>query len=110
MRAAVIGATGVIGSALVDALAEEHDVVAVSRHPHEHPEERVRTVTADVADGPSLRPALGGADVVYYLVHSLGAPDFLARDREAAAAVAVEAERAGVGRLVYLGGSRRRPA
>ena len=34
MRIAVLGATGTIGSALVPLLAEEHEVVAVSRRPH----------------------------------------------------------------------------
>ncbi|MBA3787652.1 MAG: NADH-binding protein, partial [Actinobacteria bacterium] len=48
--------------------------------------------------------ALDGADVAYYLVHSLGARDFERQDREAAENVSREAARAGVGQLVYLGG------
>ena len=47
---------------------------------------------------------LEGVDVVYYLVHSLGAPDFAEVDRRGASVVAREAEAAGVRQIVYLGG------
>jgi uncharacterized protein YbjT (DUF2867 family) len=104
MRAAVLGATGVVGKALVGALAAENDVIAVSRDPAPSTVERVHAVAADVTDAGSLGRALDGAEVVYYLVHSLGSPDFSARDRQAAAAVAREAEQAGVRQIVYLGG------
>jgi hypothetical protein len=40
----------------------------------------------------------------YYLVHSLHRGDFVTRDRRAAQIVAREALRAGVSRIVYLGG------
>ena len=52
---------------------------------------------------PSAR-VLEGADVVYYLVHSLGSADFEEQDLKAAETTAREAERAGVKQLVYLGG------
>jgi uncharacterized protein YbjT (DUF2867 family) len=41
---------------------------------------------------------------VYYLVHSLGRPDFEPLDRDAARNVSGAAAAAGVSRLVYLGG------
>jgi uncharacterized protein YbjT (DUF2867 family) len=47
---------------------------------------------------------LDGADVAYYLVHSLGAADFEAEDQKAAETTARAAERAGAKQLVYLGG------
>ena len=103
MRATVFGATGVIGQALLPLLAAEHEVVAVSRGPHES-EEGIRWVEADVASGDGVAAALEGADVAYYLVHSLGARDFERQDREAAAHVSREAKRAGVTQIVYLGG------
>ena len=43
-------------------------------------------------------------DVVYYLVHAIGQPDFRDRDNAAAAHVAAAAAAAGVRRIVYLGG------
>ena len=103
MRIAVFGATGMIGSALVDALAAEHDVVAVSRSSRPA-QGRVRWAVADVLDAESVRRALERVDIGYYLVHSLGSRDFEERDRLAARTVASEAERAGLSQLIYLGG------
>jgi uncharacterized protein YbjT (DUF2867 family) len=104
MRIGVFGATGAIGSALVPVLAEDHEVVAVSRHADRGRHPGVETATADVTDSAAVRSALEGIDVVYYLVHSLGSPDFSKRDREGAATLAREAERTGVAQIVYLGG------
>jgi uncharacterized protein YbjT (DUF2867 family) len=101
---AVLGATGVIGRPLVSALAREEDVVAVSRRPDERLQPRVRAVAADITDAAQVRRALDGSDIVYYLVHSLGSPEFAARDLAAASTVAREAEQAGVAQIVYLGG------
>jgi uncharacterized protein YbjT (DUF2867 family) len=103
MRVVVLGATGTIGRALVPALAREHEVVAVSRRPRDG-EQGVRRKTADVTSGEGLAAALRGADVVYHLVHSLGAADFEVADRRAAENVAREAEAAGAEQIVYLGG------
>ena len=103
MRIAVLGASGTIGSALLPLLAREHEVVAVSRRQREA-EDGVRWAAADAADAGSLRRLFVGVEVAYYLVHSLGSPDFEERDRAAAANVAREAERAGLRQVVYLGG------
>lgn len=104
MRAAVLGASGVIGRALVAELARENEVVAVSRHPRESSQDRVRWVAADATQRSELEPALRGVDVVYHLVHSLGAKDFEERDRLAAASVAAAADQAGARQIVFLGG------
>jgi uncharacterized protein YbjT (DUF2867 family) len=103
VRAVVLGASGVVGSALLPALREEHEVVAVSRRPRS-PEDGVTWAVAEVTDPAQVAAALAGADVVYYLVHSLGSTDFAERDVLAAAVVAREAEDAGVRQIVYLGG------
>jgi uncharacterized protein YbjT (DUF2867 family) len=103
VKAAVLGATGFIGRALVPVLAEQGDVVAVSRRGDAQPQQRVCAVAADAGDGPALRAALEGVDVVYHLVHSLGSSDFSTADNRAAASVASEAARAGVRQIVYLG-------
>lgn len=103
MRVAVLGATGTVGRALVPLLAEEHDVVAVSRRPHD-PTAGVRWTVADASDPDALRKLFADVDLAYYLVHSLGSRDFAERDRIAAGTVAREAERAGLSQLVYLGG------
>ena len=101
MKVTVFGATGVVGRALVPLLAE-HEVTAVSRSPREEP--GARWVVADAGTGEGVGGALAGAEVVYYLVHSLGSRDFEEQDRTAAENVARAAAAAGVRQIVYLGG------
>jgi uncharacterized protein YbjT (DUF2867 family) len=104
MRIAVLGASGVVGRALLPLLAGEHDVTAVSRRPRDRSGDGVRWVAADVTERDELDGLFDGVDVVYHLVHSLGAKDFADRDRLAANAVAEASESAGVRQIVYLGG------
>lgn len=99
----MFGATGVIGRALLPLVAADHDVVAVSRSAHP-PDDRIAWAEADVTDSEAVRRALDGAHVAYYLVHSLGSPDFEERDVAGARTTAAAAEAAGVRQLVYLGG------
>lgn len=104
MRVLVTGASGFVGSRLCPALvAAGHEVRAMTRHP-----ERYRgagePVRGDVHDPGSLTAALRGCTAAYYLVHSLGAPDFERRDAAAARAFAAAAAEAGLQRIVYLGG------
>lgn len=104
MKAAVLGATGFVGRALVQALAERMEVTAVSRSGDAPAAERVQAVAADALEPQSLRRALDGVDVAYYLVHSLGQANFGDVDRRAATNVAAEAARCGVKQIVFLGG------
>jgi uncharacterized protein YbjT (DUF2867 family) len=103
MNVVVFGASGTVGCPLLAELTREHDVVAVSRAQRDEAS-NVTWKTADATDRGSVARALEGAEVVYYLVHSLGRPDFEAEDLKAAETTAREAERAGVKQLVYLGG------
>jgi uncharacterized protein YbjT (DUF2867 family) len=103
MKIAVFGATGTVGRALVPLLAKQHEVLAVSRRPHEATS-GVRWAVADATDAATLQEVFDDVDVAYYLVHSLGSRDFEERDRFAAETVAREAERAGLRQLIYLGG------
>ena len=103
MRAVVLGASGVIGRALVPELAAWCDVVAVSRRA-QLAGGRVESARADVTDVASLDGLFREGDVVVHLVHSLGTDDFEAVDRLAADNVAAASGRAGVRQIVYLGG------
>ena len=100
MRVVVLGATGVVGRALVPALAAHHDVLAVSRRPPA----TAGWQEADALNEGTLDKPFESADAVVYLVHSLGSSRFEDADRRAATNVATAAERAGVRQIVYLGG------
>lgn len=67
----------------------------------------VECVSADALDEQSLTRALEGIEVAYYLVHSMGGGGgFAERDKRAAANFRDAAARAGVRRIIYLGGLR----
>lgn len=100
MRITVFGAGGVIGRALLPLLAE-HEVTAVSRSAHD--DAGARWLAADVVTGEGVVEALEGAEVAYYLVHSLASRDFERQDRAAADTIAREAAGAGIRQIVYLG-------
>jgi uncharacterized protein YbjT (DUF2867 family) len=62
-------------------------------------------VAGDVLDPGSLDRACQGVHTAYYLVHLMsGSKDFEKEDRQAATNFANAAEKAGVRRLIYLGG------
>ncbi len=64
----------------------------------------------DVGDEDALRDSLSGYEIAYYLVHSLGAGDFRARDLRLAEGFGRAAAASGIRRIVYLGGLGHDPA
>ena len=111
-RVAVAGATGYVGNALARRLLEQGtEVVALARKPEKASDladAGAEVRKGDVLDRDSLTDALAGAEVAYYLVHSMGRgssdSDFAERDRKGAENFAAAASEAGVRRIVYLGG------
>ena len=107
--ALVFGASGYIGSNLVPFLAHQGlRVRAVSRN-RAVLEGRewagVECASADALQPASLDAVLADVDVAYYLVHSMAAGDnFGELDLEAATNFRDAAARAGIRRIVYLGG------
>jgi uncharacterized protein YbjT (DUF2867 family) len=108
----VTGATGYVGGRLVpELLAAGYRVRCMARRAARLSgfpwNGRVEVAEADALDPGSLRRALTGVDVAYYLIHALGSgPAFEAADRTAAETFAVRARSAGVRRIIYLGGLR----
>jgi uncharacterized protein YbjT (DUF2867 family) len=106
----VTGASGYIGGRLVpELLSAGHRVRCLVRTPgklRDHPwAGRVEIVQGDVTDAASMGRAMDGVEVAYYLVHALGTGrDFERTDRDAARLFGEQARRAGVRRIVYLGG------
>ena len=104
----IVGATGYVGTLLTNALVREGRAVrALSRRPPKLEKgSPVEAVRGDVLGDEGLDQALEGCDVAYYLVHSMeaGASSFEDRDRQAARNFVAACRRAGVDRVVYLGG------
>ncbi len=109
MRCVVFGATGYLGMRLVpQLLAAGHDVRVVARTPAKLDDVPwrgdVEVVEGDVTDDEKVRQALTDQQVLYYLVHSMLAADFVRVDARGASIVADAAAQAGITRIVYVGG------
>jgi uncharacterized protein YbjT (DUF2867 family) len=106
----VTGASGYIGGRLVPRLLDAGYDVRVSVRTPERLRDYpwagdVEIVKADLTVGDEVRAAVAGVDVLYYLVHAMGAGGrFEDSESLAATTVAEAAQAAGVSRLVYLGG------
>jgi len=106
----VTGATGYIGSQLIEPLSAAGYRVRVSaRSPHRIPVGSRRhadeIVAADAFDEVAVAASLRDVHTAFYLVHTLGAgPDYARRDRRAAEIFSGAARAAGVRRVVFLGG------
>jgi uncharacterized protein YbjT (DUF2867 family) len=111
MRILITGPSGAVGEALARALAGRHELRGLSREPARVARGLpVDLVRGDALSGVGLAHALDGVEVAYYLIHSMepaGVDEsFARRDRLAAQRFAAAATRAGVRRIVYLGGLR----
>jgi uncharacterized protein YbjT (DUF2867 family) len=106
-RILLTGATGYVGGRLLTALlARGEEVRCLARRPEAiPPRPKLEVVAGDVLDEAAVSRALDGVDVAYYLVHAMGSSDsFEQLDRRAATVFAAAARKAGVRRIVYLGG------
>jgi len=108
-RILIAGASGYVGGRLLRCLEERsRKVRCLARRP-EALDKRVgpdtEVVQADLMDPESLQHVFEGVDAAYYLVHSLESRgDFEAREERTARNFADACRRAGVRRIIYLGG------
>lgn len=106
----VTGATGYVGGRLVPELLAAGFRVRCMARSAERLQDfpwigQVEVAEADAADRDAVRRALADVDVAYYLIHALGSgPGFEETDRRTARIFAEQADAAGTGRIVYLGG------
>jgi len=109
LTALVLGASGYVGGNLVPYLLQQGWQVRAAARTAAVLEARawegVDLVQADALDLDSLRDAVSGADVAFYLVHSMASgAGFGQLDLQAAENFATAAAKAGLQRIVYLGG------
>jgi uncharacterized protein YbjT (DUF2867 family) len=103
------GATGYIGGRLLPVLeAAGHHVRCLARDPGRlagRTAASTEVVRGDCLDAASLDAAFAGVESAYYLVHSMTTRrDFATADRRAAENFGRAAAKAGVRRIIYLGG------
>lgn len=111
-KSLVTGATGFVGRALVSALRARGALVVAARRQARAPhagtdaDAGVEWRACDLLEPRTLPAALAGVRVAYYLVHSMGGghADYADLERQGAEAFVEAAARAGVERIVYLGG------
>ena len=104
----VTGGTGFVGQALIPALvAAGHEVRATTRDTSRGTKAaHVEWVRCDVNAQADVERALEGIDAAYFLVHGMGGGqrDYAAKERRSARTFAEAAARAGVKRVIYVGG------
>lgn len=103
------GATGYVGGRLISLLEKQPVTLrCLARNPEKlrsAVQDTTQIVRGDVLDAASLDEALQGVHTAYYLVHLMsGSKDFEKQDRQAAENFATAAKKAGVRRIIYLGG------
>ena len=103
------GASGYVGGRLIPVLEQRGaGLRCLARNPdtlRARVSEATEVVRGDVLDEPSLDRALEGVHTAFYLVHLMsGSKDFERQDRLAATKFAGSSRRAGVRRIIYLGG------
>lgn len=110
MNIAILGAPGCVGQTLIKKLLQipEYEVIASYRTETEIPGDmknsRLKWKQVNLIDMSSAENFLSGADVLIYLIHSLGAKNFEELDTKLANAAGKASLNAGVRKIIYLGG------
>jgi uncharacterized protein len=107
MKIALIGATGYVGSAILqEALARGHAVTALVKHPEKVvAQDGVCAVGADVTDEDELAAQLSGHDAVISAFSGHAHGDVLGYYLQGMASIVAATKRAGVPRLLVVGGA-----
>ncbi len=103
-RVAITGATGFVGSHLLERL-RGRDVACLARSPQALAGSECRVIEGTIADTAALEALVAGADIVFHaagLIAARSEAEFLAVNRDGTMAVSEACRRAGVARLVYV--------
>jgi uncharacterized protein YbjT (DUF2867 family) len=103
------GVTGYIGRRLKHQLLQKSDVrlKLLVRHAHSLADtihDKAEVFEGSTFDIDILEKAMEGVEVAYYLIHSLGHDDYAELDRKSAKNFRDAAIKAGVKKIIYLGG------
>ncbi len=106
MRVLVTGATGMLGRATAQALAERGDEVTVLQRRPSGAAAPIQEVLGDIADAETVRRACDGQDGIVHLAARVGvvgtAQEFERANVDGTANVLTAARASGVGRLVHV--------
>lgn len=109
-KVAIAGASGFVGSALIDVLEKDHQIVALSRQKRSSDRVGVEWRQCDFMSLLQTEEALQGADVAIYLVHSMAPTAALTQasfedlDLLAADNFFRAAKKKNIKHIIYLGG------
>ncbi|NMM78982.1 3-beta hydroxysteroid dehydrogenase [Rhodococcus sp. SRB_17] len=108
MKIALIGATGFVGSAVLNELLQRgHEVTALARHPEKlAPRERLKVVAADAQNAAEVAQAVAGNDAVVSAYNpGWKVADLYVQYLRGTQAIMAGAQQAGVRRLLVVGGA-----
>jgi uncharacterized protein YbjT (DUF2867 family) len=110
MNIAILGAPGCVGRTIIKRLLEslQHKIIASYRIEEEIPKDiqndRLIWKQVDLLNPSSAENFLQGADILIYLIHSLGAKNFEELDIQLANSAGNAARQVGIKKIIYLGG------
>ncbi len=107
MKILLTGANGYIGRRLKHRLLQEKTIqlrLFVTHQQTLNTQENVEIVQGNTFDTQSLNRALEGIDTAYYLIHSMASHNYRELDRKSAQNFLDACIKAGVKRIIYLGG------
>jgi putative NADH-flavin reductase len=108
MKVALIGATGFVGSALLEELLRRgHEVTALVRHPEKIAlRDHLKVVKADVLNAEDVKSAVAGSDAVVSAYNAgWGNPDIYNDFMKGSRAIVAGVKAAGVKRYLVVGGA-----
>lgn len=108
MKIAVIGATGFVGSAILqEALQRGHEVTAIVRHPEKvTPHPKLRPHKADVQNGDEVARSVAGHEAVISAFNpGWNNPDIYNQQVKGSRSIIDGVKKAGVKRLLFVGGA-----
>jgi uncharacterized protein YbjT (DUF2867 family) len=110
MNIAIVGASGYIGTNLIDELLNntDHNIVAISRNAESINlnSNKLKKINVNIFNEHKMQQSLTNIDCVFYLVHMMAQKklDFTVAEAKAANIILNITKRSNIKRIIYLGG------